>query len=816
MDGLFADIRQALRGLRRSPGYAIAAIGILAVGLAANTAVFSVADAVLFRPLTYLRAQELVELNEVIPQYSRLYPRIPVNARHYFEWRQRCRSFADLAIMGDSGSIGLTADDGPPERLGVARVSANFLPLLGVHPLLGRNFNDEEDRPGNDRVVVITDRLWRRRFHGDPSIVNRNITLNGSPHLVIGVLAPAFRFPRPDALSPLWNGSALNVDVFKPVAFDRAKLHSVGEFNYVVIARLRPNVTREQAYADLDSVQDALTKEFSTSAMTLRADVTPLQEQIVSGSRRGLLVLLAAIGAVLLIMCVNLGNLMLARATARSRETAVRVALGARPWRIVRQALSESVMISLFGGALGLALAFATVRALVLTAPVDLPRLDEVHVDYRALLFAFSTALAAGLLFGLAPAWRAALSEPQDALRSGGRSATTSRHGLRVSELLVMIEVALSAALLVAAGLLVGSFLRILGADQGFHADNVLTVSLNLSGSKYRDDKQRNAFFDRLLPAIQYLPGVESAGLISALPLQGETWVDMITRDDDHRPMFQRPVANYRMISPDYFRSMAIPIRRGRAFEPADRNRQVYIVSDSTAAKIWPGEDAIGKHCRKSDEKQPFGEVVGIVADTRTSMKGEPPLMVYIPYWKNPQSGGSLTVRTIHNPAAIAGAVRGAIWSIDSALPIPEMKTMRQILYESVSQRRFQTMLLAGFALGALLLAAVGVYGVISYSVNRRRNEIGIRMALGAGAGDVRSMVLRQGMRPVAAGLALGIACALALGRLLQSLLFEMRPSNPVVLGSVGMVLSAAAALACFAPARRATRVDPATALRYD
>jgi predicted permease len=451
---------------------------------------------------------------------------------------------------------------------------------------------------------------------------------------------------------------------------------------------------------------------------------------------------------------------------------------------------------------------------LVVSAPIDLPRLDEVRLDYRALLFTLAASLAAGLLFGLAPAWRAALSEPQDALRSGGRSATASRHGVRVSELLVTVEVALSAALLVAAGLLVGSFLRILGADQGFHADNVLTVNLNLSGSKYRDGKQRTAFFDRLLPAIESLPGVRSAGLISALPLQGESWVGVLTRDDDHRPMFQRPLASYRMISPDYFKAMDIPIRRGRAFEPGDRSRLVYIVSESTAARIWPGEEAVGKHCHNATE--PLSEVVGVVADTRTSMKGAPPLMVYMPYWKNPQSGGSLAVRTTQNPAAAASAVRAAIWSIDSGLPIPEMKTMRQILYESVSQRRFQTILLAGFALGALLLAAVGIYGVISYSVNRRRNEIGIRMALGAGAGDVRNMVLRQGMRPVAVGLMVGVACALALGRVLQALLFEMRASNPIVLAGVAIVLGAAAALACYAPARRATRVDPATALRYD
>ena len=814
MDGVLADIRQALRTLRRSPGFAAAAVGILGLGLAASTAVFSVADAVLFRPLAYDRPEQLVALAEVIPQYSKLYPRVPVKAQHYYAWRDRCRSFADLAVM-DSGSTNLTTDDGPPERIGRALVSANLLPLLGVRPALGRNFNEEEDRPGNERVVIITDGLWRRRFHGDPSILTKTVMLNGTPHHVAGVLPAGFRFPRPDLISPI-SGASMSVDLFKPIAIDRAKLKEDEGFNYTVVARLRAGVTREQALAELNTVQAALTKESPPNGIDLRADITELQERIVAGSRRGLLVLLAAIGAVLLIMCVNLGNLLLARATAQWREMAVRAALGAGQWRIVRQVLTESVVISLGGGVLGLALAYVAVRALVVTAPVDLPRLDEVHLDYRALLFAFVTSLATGLLFGLAPALRAARSEPQDALRSGGRTATQGRHGLRVSELLVATEVALSATLLATAGLLVGSFIRILGADQGFHQENVLTVGLNLSGPKYRDDKLQIAFFERLLPAVQALPGVKSAGLISALPLQGETWVDMITREDDHRPMFQRPVANYRMISPDYFKAMEIPIRRGRAFEAADRNRRVYIVSESTAARIWPGEEVVGKHCRKSNDKEPFGEVVAVVADTRTSMKGEQPLMVYIPYWKNPPSGGSLAIRTTQDPGAAASAVRSAIWSIDSALPIPEMKTMRQVLYESVSQRRFQTMLLAGFALAALALAVIGIYGVISYSVNRRRNEIGIRMALGADAGDIRNMVLRHGMWPVAAGLVAGIACALALGRVLQALLFEMRASNPIVLAGVVIVLGAAAALACFAPARRATRVDPAIALRYD
>jgi predicted permease len=551
--------------------------------------------------------------------------------------------------------------------------------------------------------------------------------------------------------------------------------------------------------------------------MDLRSDVTPLHEQVVAGSRQGLLVLLASIATVLLIICVNLGNLMLARATGRSREMAVRVALGAGTWRMVRQVLTESLAIAFAGGALGLMLAYGAVGALVASAPVDLPRLDEVHLDLRALLFAFAVSLLAGLLFGLIPAWRATRSEPQDALRGGGRSTTQGRRGLRIAEILVTTEVALSTALLVAAGLLIGSLVRILGIDQGFRAAQVLTVNLNLPATKYGDTKQRAALFDRMLPALQRLPGVQAAGIISTLPLQGDTWVDMISRDDDHRPLFQRPVANYRFISPDYFAALEIPIRAGRAFQAADRNRPVVVISASTAARIWTSANAVGKHMRRSDEKEPMAEVVGVVADTRIGMQGDPvPMMVYMPYWTQLESGASLAIRTAQEPGAAANAVRNAIWSVDSQLPVPEMKTMQRIISDAVSERRFQTGLLAGFALAALLLAVVGIYGVISYSVNRRRNEIAIRMALGARAGDVNRMVLGQGMRPVATGLVIGMAIALGLGRLVQALLFQIRPSDPLVLASVVLVLGVAAALACFAPARRARRVDPAISLRYE
>ncbi|HTS48391.1 MAG TPA: FtsX-like permease family protein, partial [Bryobacteraceae bacterium] len=428
-----------------------------------------------------------------------------------------------------------------------------------------------------------------------------------------------------------------------------------GDYNYTVIARLRRGVTRSQALSDLTAVQATLVRQFGLLDSDPRAAITPLVDRIVSGSRRGLLVLLASIATVLVIVCVNLGNLMLARTAARSREMAVRAALGAGSWRIVRQVLTESLVISFAGGLLGVGLAAAAVRVLVATAPIDVPRLDEVHLDPRALLVALALSTLAGLLFGLIPAWRAARSEPQDALQTGGRSITQSRRGLRLSELLVSAEVALSAALLVAAGLLVASLLRILSIDQGFHPDHVLTVKLNLPLGKYRDDNQQVAFIDRLLPAVQALPGVRAAGSISALPLQGEMWVDMITREDDHRSPFLRPVANYRAISADYFAVMGIPILHGRSFQASDRGRNVEIVSARTGSRVWPGQNPVGKRARRGDDRTPVPmEVIGVAADTRTAMNGDPPLMVYRPYWNTSNPGAirnfSLVIRTSQDP----------------------------------------------------------------------------------------------------------------------------------------------------------------------
>lgn len=744
METLVADVRQAFRALNRTRGFAGAAIGILALGIAANTAVFSLADAILFRPLPFQNPEQLVLLNEIIPRFTNVYPVLPVNARHFYIWKERSRSFTGTAILR-SNTANMTASGGPPEHLAVEDVSFNFLPLLGIQPLIGRNFIAEEDRPGNDRVVILTEPLWRRRFHADPEILNKKILLDGTPYQIAGVLPDSFRFRDPNILNSS-GSSTLPADVFRPIAITNATLEDVeGDYNYAVIGRLRVGVTRGQALAEMNALQAALDREFKLNS-DLRAAITPMQERIVSGSRRGLLLLLASVGAVLLIVCVNLGNLMLARTAARAREMAVRAALGAGSWRIVRQVLTESLVISLSGGLLGVALTYLAVRAFVAAAPVDVPRLDEVHLDLRALLFAFAVSLLSGLLFGLIPSWRAARSEPQDALHSGGRSSTEGLRGRRISEVLIAAEVALSAALLVAAGLLLGSLARVLASGQGFHADNVLAVKLNLSSSKY-NEQTRIAFIDRALAAVQSIPDVRAAATISTLPLQGENWGDLITREDDHRPVYQRPLANYRVVSPGYFQVMGIPILKGRSFEPADRNRDVEIVSDRAAARVWPGENPIGKRARRGDDGQPvLMEIIGVAADTRTAIGADSPLMVYRTYWKTHNSGTtknfSLVVRTGQDPVSAAPAIRKAIWSIDSELPVPEMTTMRQVIDSSVAQRRFDTMLLGGFALAAVLLAVIGIYGVVSYSINRRRNEIGIRVALGAEAGDVTGMVL--------------------------------------------------------------------------
>src|ERR1700691_2742806 len=802
---MWNDIRYAFRTLLRERGFASMAVLSLAVGIGANTAIFSVVNGVLLRPLPYRDPERLFIIREVVPKLAHLYPSLPVNFSHYYEWRQRSTALESIAIMETSAPT-LTGA-GEPELLNGALVSASVFRVLRINPQLGRGFLDEEDPEGHDQVAVISDSLWKRRFGANPAIVGRKITLNGLPHVVVGVLPPGFQFPDRES----WGAKT---DVFQPLCYSKDDFEEItGDYNWAAIARLRPGVSPQKALAELNVIQAEISKRIPEK-MDLHAEMSSLQENIVGQSRRGLLVVLAAVGAVLLILCVNLANLSLARAAGRARESAIRTALGAGRAQLVRQALTESLVLALAGGALGIALAAWGVMLLVGAAPLDLPRLNEVGLDGRVLGFALLVSIVTGLVFGILPALRGAAADPQEALRSGNYTNTEGRRGVRLRSVLVGVEAALSAVLLITAGLLMASFLRLMHVDKGFDIERVLAVRIKAPPAKYAEEAQQAAFFDRLLEKTRPLPGVLSASLVSALPLQGETWLDLAAAEGDPRPMFERPMVNVRFVSPDYFRTLRIPFREGRPFDDSQRNRRVAIVSQGTARRLWPGRSAMGRRMQHNNKLE---EVVGGTADIRsTSLDKDPALIVYVPYWQRPRLSASLLVRTAMDPRGIAAGRHEAIQQVEPELPIPKMQTLREVMSESVAQRRFQMMLVMLFAAAALALAGFGIYGVVSYSVARRRTEMGIRMALGAGTAGLQRMVLWQGIRPVAAGLAVGILGALAAGRILSGMLFQVSARDALTIGGVSLALLAVSLVAALVPARRATRVDPMKALRFE
>jgi predicted permease len=810
VNALLNDFRYSLRNLARDRGFAIVALLTLALGIGANTAIFSIVNSVILQPLAYRNPDRLFTIHEVIPKVSNLYPELPVNPLHYLEWRKRCTSFEQVAEMG-TFSPNLTGL-GQPEQLGGARVSANFLPMLGFQPQLGRGFLEEEDRPGRGDVVILTDSLWRRRFGSDPSIVGKKINLEGHPHVVVGVLPAAFHFPNGhqlDRLMPLPE----KTEIFRPLALDLKNGDMEGNFNYVAIGLLKKGASRERALAELNMVQADIGKAFKDKT-ELKADLSPLQDYMVGPVRRGLLVLLGAVGAVLLIVCVNLANLSLVRGAGRSRESAIRAALGASRAQLLRPQLIESIVLAVIGGALGVLLASWTMNLLIRSAPVDLPRMDEVRLDGYTLAFALAISTVTGLLFGLLPAWRMTHIAPQEVLKTGGRSATEGIRGTRLRGLLVSAEVALSAVLLIVAGLLISSFMRLMNVDKGFPIERLLAVDLNTAGARYGKDGARPEFYRRVLACVHALPGVRSAGITNGLPLQGETWVDVIWLPGDTRPMFERLAANSRFVNPDYFKTVGIPFLSGRPFEESDRGKDVVIVAQRTADQLWPGQNPVGRRLYRGDEK--LREVIGVVGDVRTTLQQGPVVTVYFPYWQESVSDAALMVRTAMDPRSLATALRSEIWRVDPEIPLQRIRTMDEVISESAAPRRFQMLLVLLFAASALLLASLGIYGVVSYTVAQRTNEIGIRVALGAHTAAVYRMVLRQGLTPVLLGLVAGVAGALALGRLLTSLLFEVSPADPLTIGTVIIALAAVAAFACTVPALRAMRVDPMTALRYE
>ncbi|HUA19360.1 MAG TPA: ABC transporter permease [Bryobacteraceae bacterium] len=809
------DLRSAVAVLRRDPGLSAVAIATLALGIGANTAIFSVFNGILLRPLGYGDESRLVAVHEIVPKFSRIAPRLPVNAMHFEDWRRNVHAFGQIALISGI-TLNLTGA-GEPERLAAARVSPSLFPMLQARVQLGRTFLDEEDQPGRDDVVVLSHAFWQRRFASDPKILGSRIQLNGRPYRVVGVLSPDFHFPK---LSQLF---AMDVaeqapDLWKPFALRPQELDPLGDFNFACIARLRAGVSLGQARDELNAAQARLARQ-APEKIEFQAALVPLHDQITSRSRSGLQLVLAAVGLVLLIGCVNIANLLLARTASRRRELAIRSALGAGKWRLVRQLLAESLLLGGIGGVLGVLLAYDALGAILAHAPANLPRLNEVHLDLPVLFFATAISLFTGLACGLLPALRFAPTDPQEALQSGARGNTEGRGAARLRSLLVSLEVGLSTLCLIAGGLLLRSYAKLLSSDKGFAVQRIVTVDVDLPATRYADVAQRARFAESLLDAVRPLPGVMSVGISNMLPLSGEGSDNLITLEGTKVPLMARPLADIRDVNPDYFRTMGISLLEGRVFENTDRARNLVVVSALAARKLWPGQQPIGKRFQVGDDQHnPLLTVAGVVGDVKgAGLEKAPSETVYIPYWEDDMRRGfSLAVRTAASPLAVTGSIRAAIHHLDSQLPVPPFRTMEQILDDSVAQQRFETSLILLFAVAGLLLASLGIYGVVSYSVTVRTNEMGIRMALGARGSDVLRMVLRQSLAPVALGLAGGFVVWLAAGRMLASLLYGVTPVDVVTIGVAMSTLAVGAALASFIPARRAVQVDPSTALRYE
>jgi predicted permease len=813
MATFLSDLRYALRTLGRSPGYAAIVILILAAGIGANTAMFSIVDGVLLRALPFHEPEQLYAVQESVPKFASLAPDFPVNAMHAFEWRKHWTAAEQVALI-DSQTFNLTSG-GEPEKVNAERVTGNLFPMLGVQPQLGRGFLPEEDQEGRDQVILLSDSLWRRRFHADPAVLRQKLLLNGKPYEVIGVMPAGLKLPRVSQLQSMHLNDA-DPDIWKPFAATKDDIGDVmGDFNFGCIVRMKKGVSASQALEELNAIQADIIRGFPEK-IELRGKLSPLQQQLTGRSRKGLLLLLAAVGAVLLIVCVNIANLMLARATGRRREFAIRAAVGASTRRLLRQMLTESLVVAVLGGALGIAFAYAVLDVILTNAPLDVARLNEVHIDGRVLAVACGLSFLSAVLFGLLPAWRSSRIDPQEGLRSGGRSATEARHSGRVRTVLVALEVGLSTVCLAAAGLLLNSFVRLTHVDKGFDTEHVMSVELYLPPTRYSGDEKRSEFLRKVLEAVRPLPGITALGVVNQLPLTGEGNNNLLFVEGVNVPIMERPLVDTRSVNGDYFHAMGIPLEAGRVFEESDRKLGVVIMGESTARKVWPGENPIGKKVHFG-EKGPLLEVIGIAGDVRANgLQKDVEQVVYMPYWHRGRAATPLVIRTVMPPTAIAGGVRAVLHQLDPELPVPQFKTMQDIVSASVAERKFQLTLVLAFAGIALVLACLGIFGVVSYTVAQRRGEMGIRLALGATAGDLRTMVVRQGLAPVLIGLGFGIAGALAMGRVLQGLLFGVKATDPWTLAGVSAILIAVAAAACYIPAMRVSRADPLTALRYE
>jgi putative ABC transport system permease protein len=810
METFRQDLRQGARSLFKQPTFTIVAVITLALGIGANTAIFSVVHAVLLQSLPYRDADRLVTVWE--RNKTRGNAQNVINLGNFFDWKAQNRVFEDMATFFDL-TFNLTSG-GEPEEIPAQVATPNLFNILGVNPMMGRSFTEDDGKPGAARVVALSYGLWRRRFGGDPQILGRKLILNGNETTVVGVMPANFN----------WHVKAGSMtrkiaEMWAPWQIDGTMTQRGGRFASAV-ARLKPGVTFEQAQAEMNDVGGRLERQYNEFNANWGVNVVPLRAQFAGEIRLALLVLLGAVGMVLLIACANVANLLLARAAGRQREVAVRAALGAGRGRLIRQLLTESLLLAGLGGVAGLTLAWWGVDLFVSLAPPDLLNLPKVKLNVIVLGFTLGITLVTGLIFGLAPALEATRLNLSESLKEGAKSAG----GMRASRLrnsLVILEVALALVLLVGAGLLIRSFARLQGVDPGFNAHNLLTMKVSLPGRKYDTAQKRINFFRQAVAQMQSLPGVESAGAVSFLPFAAPHAGTLVEIEGRPKLPPGQGLGTGVMVSDvNYFRTMQVPLKRGRLFtdQEAAEMRHVVVVNEAFARTNFPGEDPLGKRVTiyMKDDNRPC-EIIGIVGDSKhMNLDAEVKPMSYWPHSELAYSGMTFVIRTQGEPTAVANAARNVIRALDPEQPVGDVRTMESLIGTSVARARFNTLLLAIFAVVALLLAGVGIYGVTAYSVAQRTREIGVRMALGARAADALWLVVRRGMALALAGVAVGVVASFALTRLLKTLLFDMSATDPLTFAGIPLLLAAVALLACLIPARRAAKVDPMIALRYE
>lgn len=816
METFWQDLKYGARLLIKRPGFTAVAVVALALGIGANSAIFSVVNGVVLRALPYKDPDRLMMVwtRRLLVQAPGGMSEFPVSAADFIDWRDQNQSFDEIAAF-HSQPFNISGS-GEPEFLGGVRASYNLFSLLGVEAQLGRTFSRDDDRPGSG-VVLISHGLWERRFGADPNIIGQQIILNDQPYTVLGVMPRDFQFPRRGEI-PAGFQFPRQADLYTPLAWTPNQMANRGRNFLAVVARLKPDVSMAQAQSEMNGISERVKELNPQFNKNTDISIVSLHQQAVGKVRTALLVLLGAVAFVLLIACANVANLLLARAASRQKEIAIRTALGASRIRVIRQLLTESVLLSVVGGTLGLLLSLWGIDVLLAISPNNLPRVEGIKVDVRVLAFTFTVSLLTGIVFGLAPALQASKPDLNDTLKEGGRASSVGRNRFR--GFLVVSEVALALVLLVGAGLMIRSFVAVLNVPPGLDARNVLTVDVALPRARYTGPQQA-AFFQETIGRLKSLPGIQSAGAVYPLPLSGAEEGMGFSIEGRETVAGESVSAGPRWVSPGYFKVMGISLIAGRELadqDSADAPR-VVVVNDSMARRYWPDEDPIGKRIAfdRTNGAPNWRQIVGVVRDVKhTSLDSASKPEMYIPYPQFPSPFMTLVARTDGDPLNYVSAVRGQVMSVDKNQPISNVHTMEQLLSNSVAEHRFNMLLLGVFGVVALLLSAVGIYGVMSYAVAQRTHELGVRMALGAQTFQLLALVVREGMLLALSGVGVGLGAAFALTRLMSTLLYGVSATDPVTFGAIAVLLGAVALLACYVPARRATKVDPMVALRYE